>query len=432
MVDYLKKEVDEIPVNPAFSETFLIRGNGLSDFTHGVFKYPCKYIPHIPRWFLKKYSNDITKKYGVLDPFVGSGTTLVESSLLNLPSYGIDVDPFCCLLAKVKTTRLTSNETETLEKITYRFGDRLTNASISDTRLEKFKPEFEGIEYWFSPKVSTELATIKYLINSYYEETSNLKIRDFLNIVLASIIRKVSYAEEQSPKPYISKKIKKKLLDTKEIFLGNLARYFNSITKFSTATTISSANIIGNDARDIDKSAIRNGKVHLAMTSPPYINAFDYVRSLKLENVWLDLVKPSDIPVLYDKQIGTEKISAKKYLLGNPKLGIPSLDKKLAEIYSLDKRRAYVVADFFIAMSNNLDEIYNTLTENGFYCIVIGDSKIKGVIIPTGKIFIKLAEAKRFKLVDNFSYIIRNKYLRIPRQGHGGFIVKDHILVFKK
>jgi len=432
MTHYFKKEIDEIPENPPQRATFLIRGVGLADFTHGIFKYPCKFIPHIPRWFLKKYSNIKTNKYGVLDPFMGSGTTLVESSLLNLPSYGIDVDPFSCLLSKVKTVRFTDKEIETLKVVVQEFEKKLKNKQPSKNHLIKFIPKFANLDYWFSQKAITDLATIKYFINYFYKKTGNKKIRDFLLATLASIIRKASFAEEQSPKPYISKKIKKKLYDTRTLFLDYLKKYFDSVTTFSRYITISSAKVIGSDARNIDKKALRGGKVHLVITSPPYINAFDYVRSLRLENIWLDLITVKDIPSLYDKQIGTEKILAQKYAKNKPEIGVDILDNRLSKIYKYDKKRAYVVAGFFEAMSKNLEEVYTTLIRNGYYCIVVGDSRIKGIRIPTSRIIIELAKNKGFKLINDFSYIIRNRYLRIPRMGRGGFIAKDYVLVFKK
>ena len=94
------KEYEEIPKNLKDGGTILIAGKGLSAHTHGIFKYPCKFIPHVPRWFLTKYGNDVTVEAGVLDPFSGSGTTLVEACLLGYPSYGVDIDSLSILVSK--------------------------------------------------------------------------------------------------------------------------------------------------------------------------------------------------------------------------------------------------------------------------------------------------------------------------------------------
>lgn len=73
-------QVKEIPEKIDFNATLEIISNDVSYFTHGFFKYPCKFIPHVPRWAILKYS----KPYDlVLDPFAGSGTALVEAVCLN-------------------------------------------------------------------------------------------------------------------------------------------------------------------------------------------------------------------------------------------------------------------------------------------------------------------------------------------------------------
>ena len=80
--------------------------------THNYHPFPAKFIPHIPQILIKQFSKpgDV-----VLDPFTGSGTTLVEAKLLGRESIGTDINPISVLASKVKTTVLSQSEIELIE-----------------------------------------------------------------------------------------------------------------------------------------------------------------------------------------------------------------------------------------------------------------------------------------------------------------------------
>lgn len=81
---------------------------------HRLHPYLGKFIPQLVEWFLKRYF-----KAGnwILDPFMGSGTTLVEASELGIASVGVDISEFNCLIARVKLARydLAKAQQEVLE-----------------------------------------------------------------------------------------------------------------------------------------------------------------------------------------------------------------------------------------------------------------------------------------------------------------------------
>src|SRR4030066_1829444 len=76
-------------------------GKQVSYATHGIHRYPAKFIPQIPRYCLESYSK---KGDDVLDPFMGSGTTLLESYIAGRNSYGIDIHPLAKLITKANVT----------------------------------------------------------------------------------------------------------------------------------------------------------------------------------------------------------------------------------------------------------------------------------------------------------------------------------------
>ena len=97
-------KIDDFPTPIDLSGEFRkYIGKQVSYATHGIHRYPAKFIPQIPRFCIESYS-EIGDD--VLDPFMGSGTTLLESFILGRNSYGIDIHPLARLIAKVKTTPL--------------------------------------------------------------------------------------------------------------------------------------------------------------------------------------------------------------------------------------------------------------------------------------------------------------------------------------
>ncbi|MGC8567486.1 MAG: DNA methyltransferase [Caldisphaera sp.] len=409
-------KVKEIPNDVGFNDTLEIESTNLTYFTHGFFKYPCKFIPQIPRWAILKYTNPHDF---VLDPFAGSGTTLVEAVLYNRDALGVDFDKFSQLLCKTKTVNLSNDQIEYLHGI---------KETLFSEKAEKisFKPDIHNIDHWFSEDTITELLNLKEKINQIYIRSKDEKIYNFLLVCFATIIRKCSYADDTSPKPYVSTKFKKNPLPVKETFLKTLDSYLRKIDEYKDRR-IGNAFLIAEDARRINTS-IYDEKVSLAVTSPPYINAFDYVRSLRLENAWLGFYGDSTIKDIKKRQVGTEIIPSEIYKKKISKTQNEKLDSILNNIYKKDKKRAFVVLKFFKDMEKNLIEVRRLLKIGSHYIIVVGDSKIRGIDVPTHEILIDIAKRRGYKLENIFSYIIKNRYLRIPRAGRGGLIKKDWVI----
>src|SRR5699024_1689192 len=176
-----------------------------------------------------------------------------------------------------------------------------------------------------------------------------------------------------------------------------------------------------------------NIQFDIAITSPPYINAFDYGRTLRLENLWLDLESESSIREKKKEYVGTENINQNKDNLDFSILKLSSrLQKVYEEVEQIDKKRAIIIKKFFEDMKKNLIEVFGVLKKGGIYCIVIGNSNIRKVEIESWKIISDIAHAIGFTLNVTFSYIIKNHYLRIPRGQKGGKIKKDYVLVLQK
>ncbi|WP_174351712.1 DNA methyltransferase [Paenibacillus sp. JMULE4] len=425
--------VPELPLQIEPNATYEIAANKsiVVGYSHRFFnKYPAKYIPQIPRWAIQKYMN--ADKDGVLDPFCGSGTTLVEGLLQGKNGFGVDVDPFARLLTKVKTRPFTKEELKKLDQVILNIQQRV-NDHVS---LYLDPPPIPDITKWFREDVIEKLIALKQII---LEETGGEGPHfDYLNIVLAGIIRRVSNAENGSPKPYISTRFPKEPEDPFLYFFKMQSLYREALGEFSLSMLGSihtldnkhpSVKLIGTDARDFNLDR----KVSLAVTSPPYINAFDYVRSLKFENLWLGLADPDDLLEIRRQHVGTETLGARGRADDlNDEFNVPVLDQAITQLTELDSKRALIVSAFFRDMQRNLQNVYNVLEDGGNYVIVIGDSTIRGIEIPTADILAVFGENIGFTLELKFQYVIRDRYLHIPRGDKGGLIKLDRIIVLRK
>ena len=149
-------DVADIPVDNQIKpgQLFNITTNNVSYLTHNIHKYPAKFIPHIPKWAMSKYLKDEGKL--VLDPFCGSGTTLVEAILNSHNSVGIDIDPLAVLISKVKTTKIDPQKLIKIKK------DVIKSIKMPPKHL--FRPELETLEHWFNDEAINDLGLLRSII----------------------------------------------------------------------------------------------------------------------------------------------------------------------------------------------------------------------------------------------------------------------------
>ncbi|MFZ1290662.1 MAG: DNA methyltransferase, partial [Melioribacteraceae bacterium] len=402
--------VNELPEEIEDGSVFELSPENQTYFTHSFFKYPCKFIPQIPQWGIKKYTSEKAK---ILDPFAGSGTTLVEAVLLNRTAYGIDFDKLSQLLCKTKTTLLNRSQIDNI--------NLFVKDIVKSKTCEIITPNLHNLSHWFSDENIHLLSQIKINIEIFYESNKDQAINNFLKVAFAAIIKKASFTDDTSPKPYVSSRIRKNPGNPIVLFNNKINSNLKAMMPYESKK-IKKANIISDDARLLKNSKLDN-KIDLIITSPPYINAFDYVRSLRLENAWLDYFGDDRIIEIKRKQFGTENVRSNEYKNFSDFLTkSDTLNRILYDLQTLDKKRAFIVWNFFNDMVIHLNEMKKVLKKGSHYIMIIGNSQIRNIDVNSTSIIIELSEHLNFKLTNRFSYLIKNPYLRIPRSGKGGHI----------
>jgi len=166
-----------------------------AEFTHTIHRFPGKFVPQVARELLQLVGADAGSL--IADPFCGCGTSLVEGSLLGVPTVGVDFDPLAVLISRAKTLPLSVRQLSEMRK--YWAGEiRLDN----DDDVADVVPNFY---HWFRPDIAKQLAFIKRRALQIEDEPLKL----FSLVVFSSIIRRVSNADDQTQKTYVSGTLKK-------------------------------------------------------------------------------------------------------------------------------------------------------------------------------------------------------------------------------
>jgi hypothetical protein len=286
---------------------------------------------------------------------------------------------------------------------------------------ETLRPSLKNIEYWFDDEKFTELLHLKAVI---LKSTNTKKYQEFFLAAFGDIIRAVSRAERQSLKPYISKKYIKISKSAISEFEKIATRYITAVSE-TYSNNSSGITWIAGDATNFELKS----EVDVAITSPPYLNAMDYTRCIKLESAWVGTGDDESIKNVKSKQLG-EAIRRKKALNGEHASNFAR--KYFSELENIDAIRFKTLIAYFDDMESNLRCTYSALRNGGSYFIIIGDSTVRGIEIPTHKILAEIAQCIGFSWKRYFQYPIRDHRTSIPRGNQGGKIDVEHVLELEK
>lgn len=418
-------EVEALPAKIKTGDNFLITSDKVTDFTHGLVKYPAKYIPQIPAWAIKNYSKEGDL---VLDPFNGSGTTSVECLLNGRSFIGIDINPMAILASDVKTTFLQKSEIEKeIEHLKRIIGEKIKSGKYK-------KVSFDLQDFWFNNEAINEF----FILKSSIDEISNAGIRKLMLVSLSSIVKRISYLDESQLKV---KRDHKKLLNGKvspfEIYFKRLERDSTMIQSLQNVHSTGTSNIhICGSAFQLDSGLVAKNTVDLIVTSPPYINAMNYPMYHRYELLLLELIHPDNYIGHQEQYIGTERVYASAYKSFQPfrpdSKDFVALNRKLQEIFDKEPKRYFITRRFFEEMFLFYEQAYKILKKGKRIIVVCGQNTIKGVPIDTSLELAKIGQAVGFKEDFHFTYEIRKHRFKLTRHETAGKINTDVIVVMKK
>lgn len=410
------------------------RGENTKEYTHCFHTYPAMMIPQVARELINRYKNKDTKL--IFDPYMGSGTTLVEAKLAGINSIGTDLNPLARLIAKTKTEKLNTEEIDEIEEKILYFKKNIFEKEFNINKINISIPEFSIRDNWFNLVTLKELGLIK----NFIENIENLKIRNFFLIAFTEIIRLVSYTRNGEFKLYSIESKKKETFnpDTFKIFLEKLNENYNGLKKYNSKIfdTVNTKIYDFNTIFDIPNNILKNESVDLIVTSPPYGDSkttVAYGQFSRLANEWLGFNNSAKLDSML---MGGKKVKE------SFRFGFPLLDNILDKIRQNDrntgKTRELEVISFYKDYKSSINNVSKVVKKNGIICYVVGNRRVNNIELPTDEITKFFFEENGFKHIETIVRNIPNKRMPLKTSPSNKFgktvktMKQEYIVVMKK
>ena len=338
--------------------------------THAIFAYPAKFIPQVVRYAITTYTKEGD---WIVDPFAGSGTVGVEAYLCKRNAVLLDLNP---LLNHIMPLKIYRGKERLSEGHLYKLLDGMREST------HQFTPAWSNIAYWYAPEILDVLSQYWGFINNTDDEIYSTIIKS----ALLKVSKRFSYTEDRTPK---LAKSKRKLKTIEELLKENWRQQLEEMTRSLSLKTLRDLNDFMIHTHDhfehlgevefhsgIDSSYYSVPRECDALiTSPPYLQAQEYIRSTKMDLFWLghteeEIRELSRLEIPYrkaDRLIQTETLD--------------KIRKKLTRD-DLQKR----LDSYFCHTVNALENSMNQLRPNAAACIFVGNPRVDGIMVELWRI----------------------------------------------
>lgn len=412
VVDQSKDEQDEL--SSLLSQDLDFHDQSSSYASHNFHSFPAKFPPQLPRKFIMGLTDPGEI---VLDPMMGSGTTVLEALLSGRRGMGTDIDPLALMITKVKLTSTSALEAAQLAKGIVeeaKVACRERRSALEralQTKWDRKTRKF--VNYWFAQETQVELLALITEI----EKVSEPVFRSFFELAFSAIIitksggvslafdlahtrphrAKVVYdrrgriilgeevAEDPSPRvQFLTKVLRSPIEEFQkrvESNLGGLFRFDGSdVWPFVTC----------GDAQQLPLS---DCCIDLIVTSPPYAsNAIDYMRAHKFSLVWMGH-SVDELGQIRKEYIGGEATS--DFAFEDLPDGTAQV---VGEVSDRDEKKGRVLHRYYSEMSRALGEMHRVLKPGKAAVVVVGTSVMRGRDTGTQTCLAEIGESMGFEV----------------------------------
>lgn len=387
-----------------------------SYLTHSIYYYPAKFIPQVVKYCIDNYTKE---NDWIIDPFAGSGTVGLEANLAKRNAVLLDLN---YLLNHIIPVKIPAHKTKLTINV---LNEKLEQVLANKT---EFMPAWNNLEYWYPPEILE-------LLKKYWAGQKKLE-NDLYSMIIQSALVKVSkqfsYAEHKTPKLFKSK--------FKNQFMAELltkdwkSELIYTIRNLSTKTlkdinqyiqkTKHHTNEIkywgGVDSANykIDK----NLEIDCLITSPPYLQAQEYIRTSKLDLYWLGYTEAQV------KKISSLEIPYRK---ANQLIETETLHKIREELQV--KKLTNMLNSYFCYTIQALENATINLKKGALACIFVGNPKVDGIEVETWRIINEYFTEKGFHFRAIYEDRIKTRQLFGSRNNKNPDGMKsEYLLIIEK
>jgi site-specific DNA-methyltransferase (cytosine-N4-specific) len=386
-----------------------------------LYKYKEAFAYSFVKDFLVRF--DATPKDLIFDPFSGLGTTLFTSMLCGIPSIGVDKLPIAHFVSKVIPMLLELEEKKLQQKW-----------NVMIPRLKNEKPAEVASDVPIMRKAfSKNILLILRKIKSSIEHLSN-PYRDILLLLLFSILEECSYTAKDGQ--FLRLRRDKNIPNPVEAMTRKVAQMEEDICRkdlffpYIVDASTTRPDVYLGDTRDLSKIKFKR-KPTVIITSPPYVNRYDYTRTYSLE-LYFHFVKNFD--ELKAIRFGILRSHIESKMQDDEEPSHPIIEEVIDALCQKDLNNPKIpnmIITYFIDMEKTIREWYKVLADGAKVAMVVDNVRFEGELIPVDLVLSDIAKNIGFKIQEvivarykgNSSQQMK-KYGRIP--------VRESIVVWEK
>jgi len=414
---------------------------------HGWHRYVGRFPPHLVRAILNFFG--ATNGDVVCDPFVGSGTTIVEARLLGIQSIGIEIGPLSALISRTKSKfPMNAKFVDTLidnladfyqEKWEEFLGNRnleeILHSEILDRSGNKITP-FPNYERW----LTTEALLGTSIVVEFANDLKGYK-KEMVCCALSAKMRSIGNVDVDVVRAEYRKEPRKdvNVLTLVTRALRKMQKDINLCIESHSKliTTSKKVKVIEGSLLD---AKIANNSIDYIITSPPYgVETLSYLRTHLLSYHCLKPILKRN-PYEYD-----EKIIGSEYLGGNGNKKLHWETSNYSQVFRNFFKQEFaenetkklltrknMMMGFFDDMVGVAKQFSLWLKPGGKVAFVIGNKKLGKKIIPTDAIIIEIFESMGMNLDQVIKHKLKtnNSNSEVPWQSR--IIQEEFILFFSK